>query len=390
MLYDEGANLTAIAQGSFDVMIIGGGIVGCACARECALAGMTVAVVEPSVSGEGATAAAMGHLVTLDDSPAQLALTAYALSVWRELLPQLPAEVEYERRGTVWIAADDEEFAELHAKQNRFAAAGVNIQLLDAQTLAIEEPNLRPGLAGGLLVAGDGVVHPSAASAFFLQEAVHAGATVFRGVRATHAGRKLIHLSNGDVYGAGQIVVATGVDTSLAPGMKLVRRKGHLVLTDRYPGFIRHQLVELGYLKSTHAVAVDSVAFNVQPRQGGQVLIGSSRQTGNEDPAVEESVLKRMLDRAYGYMPGLAQLATVRAWTGFRAATADKLPILGPSEDASVFLAMGFEGLGITSAPGAARLIVDHLLGRRSAIDCSPYLASRFWSVAKNVEMVHA
>jgi glycine/D-amino acid oxidase-like deaminating enzyme len=172
-------------------------------------------------------------------------------------------------------------------------------------------------------------------------------------------------------------VLATGADTALLPSLKIQKRKGHLLITDRYPGFVRHQLVELGYLKSAHKLAEDSVAFNLQPRQTGQLLIGSSRQFGSEDAAIEDNILWRMLDRACQYMPALAKVSGIRAWTGFRAATSDKLPLIGPTEDPSVFLAVGFEGLGITSAPGAARLLLDHLLARPSAIDPSPYLPER-------------
>ena len=179
------------------------------------------------------------------------------------------------------------------------------------------------------------------------------------------------------VVNAQHIVIATGAFTALTPQLKIRRRKGHLVLTDRYPGYVHHQLVELGYLKSAHALDDDSVAFNVQPRQNGQLLIGSSRQFGNEDPAVEQQVIQRMLDRANAYLPGLAKLSTIRSWTGFRAATPDKLPLIGPTDDPTVFLAMGFEGLGITNSPAAARLVLDHLQHRDSAIDSSPFLPSR-------------
>ena len=63
------------------------------------------------------------------------------------------------------------------------------------------------------------------------------------------------------------------------------------MITDRYPGFLRHQLVELGYLKSAHSVSSDSVAFNVQPRRTGQILIGSSRQYGAEHKEVDHDIL---------------------------------------------------------------------------------------------------
>ena len=73
----------------------------------------------------------------------------------------------------------------------------------------------------------------------------------------------------------------------LTPGLAIRPRKGHLVITDRHPGFVTHQLLELGYLKSAHGSDAASVAFNVQPRATGQLLIGSSRQYDVEDPAVD-------------------------------------------------------------------------------------------------------
>lgn len=371
---------------TFDAIVLGAGIVGTACARECALAGLRVAIVEASVIGGGATAAGMGHLVVMDDSPAQLKLTKYSRSLWMDLLPQLPQTVEYEARGTVWVAADAEEMDEVQAKHKTYAVAGVESVIFDARALAEAEPNLRAGLAGGLLVPDDAVIYPPTAAAFFLQEAMRAGAVLLQGHAAARIGEGSVTLSNGTRYAAPQIVVATGADTRLLPSIKMQGRKGHLLITDRYPGFVHHQLVELGYLKSAHKLTEDSVAFNLQPRQTGQLLIGSSRQFGSEDPAVEERMLRRMLERACEYMPALAKMSGIRAWAGFRAATSDKLPLIGPTEDPSVFLAVGFEGLGITNAPGAARLVVDHLLGRGSVIDAAPYLPARMSSM----EMAHA
>ena len=95
----------------------------------------------------------------------------------------------------------------------------------------------------------------------------------------------------------------------LTAGLEIKKRKGHLVITDRYPGFVRHQLVELGYLKSAHSVSSDSVAFNVQPRRTGQILIGSSRQYGAEHKEVDQHMLVRMLQRAQEYMPGLGKMS---------------------------------------------------------------------------------
>ena len=371
---------------TFDVLILGAGIVGAACAYECAQVGLRVGIVEPSVPGGATTAAGMGHLVVMDDSPAQLALTKYSRGLWQALEPALPCNVAYEQCGTLWIAADDEEMAEVEAKYCTYARTGIAAEILSAADVASEEPNLRAGLAGGLLVPDDGVIYPPPAADFFLASALLMGSELLRGKAAVAFESGCVMLEDGTRLSAGQIVVATGTDLRLLPWLPIQMRKGHLVITDRYPGFVRHQLVELGYLKSAHKLASDSVAFNVQPRRTGQLLIGSSRQYGNDDPCVDRFILSRMIERAQSYMPRIAELSSIRVWTGFRAATPDKLPLIGPTDEPGVFLAMGFEGLGITNAPGAARLLLDHLLGQASAIDPTPYLPSRMG----NMEFHHA
>lgn len=368
----------------FDAVVIGAGIVGCAVAREAASAGLRTALVEGGVPAGGASAAGMGHVVVMDDSPAQLALTAYSRDLWRQERTSLPASAEYEERGTIWIAGDEEEMAEVEVKRNVYMSAGIASSLLSPSALHDLEPNLRDGLSGGLLVAEDGVIYPPAAAAFYLAEAQRFGAQLFR-FRATHAHEGTVRLSDGRVLQASRIVLAVGTECDLLPSLPVEKRKGHLLITDRYPGFVHHQLVEMGYLKSAHKVVTDSVAFNVQPRQTGQLLIGSSRQYGSADRAVDAEILRQMLDRATSYMPGLRELSTLRVWTGFRAATRDKLPLIGPalglSEDQTLWLAAGFEGLGITNAPGAAKLLVDSMLGRQSQLSAKPYLPMRFASL---------
>ena len=239
--------------------------------------------------------------------------------------------MEYENRGTIWVAADDEEMAEVHARQRVYEEAGIEAQVLTATELANKEPNLRRGLTGGLLVPGDSVVYPPAAAGFYLAEARRLGAEVFL-ARAISASQGKVLLSNGAALDAERIVLAVGTDCDLLPALPIQKRKGHLAITDRYPDFLHHQLVELGYLKSAHKVTDDSVAFNIQPRQTGQLLLGSSRQYSNEGPEVEAEILKRMIDRAQRVHAQTGQVyRSLRVWTGFRAATADKLPLIGPA-----------------------------------------------------------
>jgi glycine/D-amino acid oxidase-like deaminating enzyme len=370
------------ASRTFDVAIVGAGIVGAACAAEFAASGLRVVVIERDVVGGGATAAGMGHIVVMDDSEAQFALTSYSQRLWRELIPQLTPDVEYESAGTIWVAADDEEMAEAQRKHEFYGSRGIRTEILDRQSLLEAEPNLRSELAGGLLVPQDAVLYPPVAAAFLLRRA---GCEVMTGTAVTGIDAGKVTLKDGSSVSADAIVNATGsVAPELSAGVAVRGRKGHLVITERYSGFIHHQLVELGYLKSAHSISSDSVAFNVQPRRTGQVLIGSSRQYGAKHSSVDAPIVTAMLQRAVEYMPDLGKLKSIRTWTGFRAATPDKLPLIGPSEIPGVYLATGHEGLGITTSLATAKLLADQILKRTPEIPFEPYLPSRLAKVHAN------
>ncbi|HET7891002.1 MAG TPA: FAD-dependent oxidoreductase, partial [Candidatus Sulfotelmatobacter sp.] len=212
------------------------------------------------------------------------------------------------------------------------------------------------------------------------------------GAAVTQMGQGRVRLSDGVEIEGGILVNAAGAwSPELMSGVEVKKRKGHLVITDRYPGFLRHQLVELGYLKSAHSVSGDSVAFNAQPRRTGQILIGSSRQYGAEHKEVDHEILRRMLQRAQQYMPGLGPISAVRTWTGFRAATPDKLPLIGPwPGDQTVFLATGHEGLGITTSLATAKILADQITGTRPEIAIEPYLPARMGKENVGKESVHA
>lgn len=363
----------------YDVVVVGAGIVGCASALELARVGLRVAVVERGAVAGATTSAGMGHVVVLDDSPAQLALTVYSRGIWRGMEGMLPAEAEYVSRGTLWVAADSDEMAEVYTKQASYARAGVAAEALDAQAVAEAEPALRKGLAGGLLVPEDGVLFPPAAAAYFLDETQRLGTELLLGREVVKCGEGRVEFADGGVVSCGQILLASGASIELAPWLPIRKRKGHLVMTDAFPGLVRHQVVELGYLRSAHDLTADSVALNVQARKSGELLIGASRQYAEEGVEANPWIVERLLERAKEYLPALAKMkpGEWRVRTGFRAATEDHLPLIGPTKDVTLFLAMGFEGLGITCSPGAARLAADAMLGREAEIDAAPYLPSR-------------
>jgi glycine/D-amino acid oxidase-like deaminating enzyme len=359
----------------FDLIVLGAGIVGAACAEYACAQGLKVAVVEPGTVGGGATAAAMGHLVAMDNDPAELALARWSLTLW-DAYAALP-QAEFSRCGTLWVAADEQDLARVPAKLARLAAGGVHARAVDARELYELEPALAPGLAGGMLVPAEAVVFAPAVARHLVDRAVAGGAR-FIAQAAARLEPGGVRLADGARL-SGPVLVATGCALpALLPELPLRGRKGHLVITDRYPGLVRHQLLELGYADSAHGADQASVAFNVQPRPTGQVLIGSSREYGREDAGVSMAMVQRMLARSFRFLPALRGLEALRIWTGLRPVGVDGLPYLGrvPGRR-DVWVAGAHEGLGITTALGSARLVVDQLLGRPAAIDAAPYDPAR-------------
>jgi glycine/D-amino acid oxidase-like deaminating enzyme len=369
-----------------DAVVIGAGIVGAACAWSLARQGVKVTVVEAGPIGGGATAAGMGHIVVMDDSEAEFALTRRSRELWLELAAELPASCEFRECGTIWVATDEEEFEAVRHKHDWYRERGVATEILDSQTLSEAEPNLRSGLIGGLFVPGDAVMYAPTAAQWLLQRVGEQGGTILP-ASVVRLEQQTVITATGGRISAGSIICANGcAAATLVPGLPVRPRKGHLAITDRYPGFVNHQLVELGYLKSAHGVARESVAFNAQPRLTGQILLGSSRQFGDDTTSIDWPILRRMLQRAFEYMPGLKTLSAVRTWTGFRAATPDGLPLIGPYEPVKdLLLATGHEGLGITTSLATGELIAAHVLGKTPPIASEVYLPSRLTQ-----EHVHA
>ncbi|MGB5293368.1 MAG: FAD-dependent oxidoreductase [Thermoanaerobaculia bacterium] len=357
-----------------DALIIGGGIVGAACALYLAQRGVRPLVLEADFVGSGATSAGMGHLTVMDDSPAQFALSAHSCKLWSDLGEKHGEQWEDDPCGTLWVAAEEDELALVASKAAFYRGQGLPVEELSAAELRRAEPELRPDLSGGLLVPGDRVIYAPKAVRWLMDQAVSLGAEVRKGTRVRSLEDRKVVCDSGPVE-ADVIILAAGAQSSrILPSLPLEPRKGHLVVTDRYPDFCRHQILELGYLQSAHEMSGESVAFNVQPRATQQVLIGSSRELVGWDKSVNRDVVSAMIERAVEYMPRLATLSVLRVWTGFRPATRDNLPFIGRWEPIDgLWIATGHEGLGITTSLATGELLADLIVSRQPTLDPGPF-----------------
>jgi glycine/D-amino acid oxidase-like deaminating enzyme len=372
-----------------DVLIVGAGIVGAACAYYLTLEGLSVLLLDAGFAGGGTTSAGMGHLAVMDDSEAEFDLCRVSSELWAELAPDMPDYCEMTHEGCLWVAADADEFDSIGPKVDYFNQRGVPVERLDERQLAEAEPELRPGLPGALLLHQDRILYQLGATRWFLEMARGRGAVLREHTPVVALGPGFAETAEGRIE-AGGVINACGTHagrllqlsassgaTSI-PQLTIQPRKGHLVITDRYPGFLRHQVLELGYQKSAHTMSPESVAFNVQPRATGQLLIGSSRELVGWDPSINPAILSQMLGRAFEFLPRLRELSCIRTWTGMRPSTPDKLPYIGrwPLID-GLWIAAGHEGLGIMTATGTARLLTDLMLGRDPSINPRPFDPAR-------------
>lgn len=361
-----------------DAIIVGAGIVGAACAYYLSLEGIPSLVLDSGFAGSGTTSAGMGHLAMLDDSEAEFELCRASSALWADLSPALPADCEQTTEGCLWVAETDAEMELIRPKVDYYNQREVSVEALDPTGLAEAEPELRRGLPGALLLHEDRILYQLGATRWLLSEAHRHGGELREHTAVHSIGPRSVTIVDG-VLGADIVVNAAGVHAPrLTPELAIEPRKGHLVITDRYPKFCHRQVMEIGYLASAHTLTPESVAFNVQPRATGQLLIGSSRELVGWDSSINREVLGKMLRRAFELMPRLEDLSCLRTWTGFRPATPDKLPYIGrwPAVD-GLWIAAGHEGLGIMTATGTGRLLADLISGREPLIDPAPFDPTR-------------
>lgn len=366
--------------GAADVLVVGAGIVGTACAEALHHEGMKVTLIDAGIVGGGVTAAGMGHLVALDETDDELDLCLLSLLLWKDFADAHPGIGEITASGTLWVAEDEAQLARAQHRAERLRRRGCAVEQVSADDMQRIEPMLRPGLAGGVRVVSDGLAYAPAVAFALAQQLTREGCALHTGRRVTAVGAHQITLDDGSRLHAQHIVVAAGPQIAqLLPEAPVFARKGHLAITDRYPGLLTHQVVSMNYGQVAAGDGGYVVAANLQPRPTGQWLIGSSRQEGATGLAIERPVLEAVLKIAIELAPALATMRVIRCWTGLRPATPDGSPLIGPHPGRpGVWLAAGHEGLGITTCFATARLLADQILGRPSAISVDPFLPARF------------
>lgn len=350
-----------------EIIVIGGGLIGCAIARELAHGGARVAVLERDRVGGEASGAAAGMLgAQAETSNASMTrLGVESLALFREILPALRdetgVEVEHWEEGTLRLAFNEADEAETAARIAWQEAEGFRVERLSAAQARRLEPRISRELRSAVLFPDDGRVDNFQLTLACAESAKRAGATVREGVtarRVRSVGGKVTGIdSDRGAFEADIVINAAGAwAAEVLPEHPLPVRP------------VRGQMVELVSAEPMFRHALYSSRGYAVARRNGRLLLGSTREEVGFDKRVTAAGMAKVLAAANELSPELGNLRFRTARAGLRPASSDGLPLIGPvPELEGYYVATGHFGNGILLAPLTARLIAQCVRGERPA-----------------------
>lgn len=379
-----------------DVVIVGAGIIGAACARALASAGVGVTVIDRGTTAGGTSSACEGNLLVSDKGPGhELVLAQYAATLWRGAVKDLAEQlgdgfpsVEFDPKGGLVVAATSAGAGPLLDFAARQRGAGVDARVIDVRSACQLEPDLAPGIEAAVLYPEDAQVQPSLATEALMASARLYGARLLENTPVLGP----ILDSSGSLVGVttpagelrGRVLVAAGpwsgeVAGLLGVSLPIRPRRGELLVTTRMRHRIFHKVYDADYVG---AVGSDDEALQtstvVESTGSGTVLIGSSRQQIGFDARFRVDVLSEIAVKAIRLFPFLAEAAVMRSYGGFRPSIPDHLPVIGEDpRRPGLWHAAGHEGAGIGLSLATAELIRDLMQGRPTRVDAAPYSVAR-------------
>lgn len=363
--------------------MIGAGIVGAACALACSRRGLRVVVLERGGLVAGTTGSGEGNLLVSDKAPGpELTLALHSNRLWPPLAAELAeyCDIELEHKGGLIVARTDTAVASLRETARAQAAAGVTAEPVAAGELGELEPELAPGLAGGVYYPQDMQVQPARAAVAMLAAARALGAEVRTGIEVVRVEPGQAVTTAGPVR-AGVVVNAAGAWAGrFAPTQPVAPRRGFILVTEALPPLIRHKVYAADYLDN---VASDDAGLQsstvVEGTPAGPILIGATRERVGFDPRPNPAALSVLARSAAALFPFLAMVRIIRCYQGYRPYAADHLPVIGPDPDNPGLLhAHGHEGAGIGLAPGTGELVAQMIAGETPLMDPAPFDPRRF------------
>ena len=365
------------APGQYDVLIVGGGVIGMSIAWRASQQGLSVVVADPR-PGQGATHAAAGMLTPVAEAAYAerkiFALGQDSLRRYPDFVSELQAvtglPTGFRQAGTLQIAYDSDDLALLAETRVLQESFGVQLEQLTARDCREAEPMLDPSVRGGLLAPDDGSVDPRLLAVALQEAAQGSGARLERQPVTelrTAAGRASgARLADDSVITARWIVLAAGWESAALPGLPAgiappVRSVKGQIIRLRMTSATSAAGLPPGLLLRTVRGVVRGSSVYLVPRDNGELVIGATQEELGPDTTVTAGGVWELLRDARALVPGITELELQDVTAGLRPGTPDNAPVLGPSELPGLVLATGHFRAGVLLAPVTADTIATHL-----------------------------
>lgn len=380
------------------MVVVGAGIVGCACAFELASRGVSVCLVDRGPVSGGTTGLGEGNVLCCDKPLGpELALAVRGLALYSEIEELLGEEAGVRRKGALVVHGDPDGWAAEPGRLAGLREAGVSCSLLSADEVRTVEPALSGALLGASVFPDDLQCAPRAIARGLAREAAALGAVVRTGVEVLSIvlnggkegapeppGVEGVSTREGPLLAAHVVLAAGAWSAPLAAGaglaLPLEPRKGQLVRLEHRPDFLRHKVIDGSYMAAVESEDAGlQVSTVMETTLDGQVLVGSSRERRGFDTSVDPTVTGTLIAHAAQLAPGIAELQIDTAWVGLRPWLPGGLPAIGPTQAADgLFVATGHEGAGVAHGPITGRLIAQLICGEQPEVDVKAFDPDRF------------
>ncbi|MFI9272464.1 glycine oxidase ThiO [Kitasatospora sp. NPDC052896] len=360
-----------MARTSTDVLVVGGGIIGLAVAWRTAQRGLAVTVLDPTPGG-GAAQVAAGMLAPVtelqygEEPLLRLGIASnqrYAAFA-AELTGATGLPTGYRATGTLAVALDSDDRAELRELHGFHQRLGLDSQWLTGREARRLEPMLSPGVSGGLLVTGDHQVDGRRLCAALLAGCERAGVRLHRDRAAellVTAGRAVgVRLPDGSALTAGRLVLAAGPYSHRLAGLPegvlpAIRPVKGQILRLRIPG------PYAPFLSRNVRAVVRGQHLYLVPRADGELVIGATTEEQGYDTTVTAGGVYELLRDAHQLVPGVTELPLTETGAGLRPGSPDNAPLLGPTALPGLAAATGHYRNGVLLTPVTADLLAAYL-----------------------------
>ena len=384
---------------TYDVAVIGAGVIGTSCAYHLVKKGLSVALVDRNNVARGTSSHCDAVALIVDKQPGVDAAMGYAsIQRFLELQNELDSDFELHQRGCLY-ACDTEQEMEVAAQYARdMQADGYNVNALSPKELLEHEPFLAKDLIGGLFSDIDLGLNPYKLCFAFVDTVLGKGLDLYTYTNVTGVrldGEKRVQGVDTDkgFIPCGKVVNACGVwspEIGRMAGLEIPvePRKGVILVSAPSFKFCNQKVQEFGYMISkfsNHECKRDpelekyEVSFVIEPTDANNVLIGSSRTFAGYDISTEMEIIHVIAKRAIRFYPILKDLNCIRTYAGLRPFLADHLPLITQVDEVpGYYIATGHEGDGISMAPTTGRLISELIAGEEPYLDLTPFSFNRY------------